>query len=150
MSEQQVPATTSPEQPTPSAIPETLSILDVDGNGRTVKLKLPWGKERKLLRVIGDLFAKIPSELTFGVSSSDNPGLALLQYITTEAPDKVTDIVALLLDLKTDEVDEKYDGDEVINFAIPFVTHYTAKWGERLKGLPIAQLLGGGGSVVNE
>lgn len=149
MSDQENP-TTSPEAGVPtSTIPETLSITDVDGNGRTVKLKLPWGRERKLLKIIGDLFAKIPSELTFGVSSSDNPGLALLTYITTEAPERVSEIVALLLTLSIDEVDEKYDGDEVINFAVPFVTHYAAKWGERLKGLPIAQLLGSGAGAVN-
>ena len=140
---------TAPEAPPVSTIPETLSIEDVDGHGRTVKLKLAWGKERKLLKIIGDLFSQIPSELTFGVTSSDNPGLALLKYLTTEAPEKVTEIVALLLGVSIEDVDEKYDGDAVINFAIPFVTHYAAKWGERLKGLPIAQLLGGGVGTVN-
>lgn len=142
----------SPEAPeiTPApAIPDTLSIMDVDGNGRTVRMKLPWGRERKMLKIIGDLFSQIPSELTFGVASSDNPGLALLKYLTMEAPEKITEIVALLLDVKVEVVDEKYDGDEVINFAIPFVTHYAAKWGERLKGLPIGDLLGGVPGPVN-
>ena len=123
------------------AIPETLQIIDIDGGGRIVKMKLPWGKERRILRIIGDLLSSVPSEFTFGVTENENPGMALLQYLTADAPDKVTEIVAILLDLNPDDVDKKYDGDAVINFAIPFITHYAAKWGERLQGLPIAQFL---------
>lgn len=124
--------------------PETLSIVDLDGNGRTIKMKLPWGKERKILKVIGELFASIPSEVTFGIKSSDNPGLALLEYLTKEAPEKVTQIVALLLDISEDDVDNKYDGDSIMEFAVPFITNYASRWGERLKGLPIGQLFGAG------
>lgn len=124
--------------------PETLSIVDIDGNGRTIKMKLAWGKERKILKVIGGLFASIPSEVTFGIKSSDNPGLALLEYLTNEAPEKVTQIVALLLDITEEDVDNKFDGDAVMEFAVPFVMHYASRWGERLKGLPIGQLFGAG------
>jgi len=123
-------------------IPETLSIVDLTGQGKTIKMKLSWGKERKLLKIVGELFASVPSEVTFGVKSSDNPGLALLEYITQEAPEKITTIVALLLDVEPSVVDENYDGDAIMEFSIPFITHYAAKWGERLQGLPIGQLLG--------
>ncbi len=133
---------TTENQTVVSQVPETLSIIDLDGQGRTVKMKLAWGKERKLLKVIGELFASVPSEITFGVQSTDNPGLALLEYITMEAPEKITQIVALLLDVDPTVIDEKYDGDAIIEFAIPFVTQYATKWGERLKGLPIAQFMG--------
>lgn len=124
--------------------PEVLSIVDLDGNGRTLKMKLAWGKERKLLKIVGELFASIPSEVTFGIKSSDNPGLALLEYLTKEAPEKLTQIVALLLDISEDDVDNKYDGDAIMEFAIPFITSYATRWGERLKGLPINQFFGTG------
>jgi hypothetical protein len=133
--------------PEVSEIPTSLDIVDLNGDKKTIKLKLAWGKEKKLLKVIGELFASVPSEITFGVQSSENPGLALLEYLTKEAPDKITQIVALLLDVDQNLVDEQFDGDAIMEFAIPFVTHYAAKWGERLKGLPLNQMFGQPGNV---
>jgi hypothetical protein len=117
---------------------DTLAIRNINGDTRQVKTRLPWGKERKILKIIGDAVAQIPEKLS--AFDELSPGIALLQYFTTEAPEKVTEMLSIILALEPDKVEEDYDGDAVIEFMVPFTTHYLQKWGKRLEAIPLDQI----------
>ena len=119
---------------------DTLKITDINGVEKTVSTKLPWGKERKVLKIVGDLITEVPADILGG--GAKEPGAALLEFITTHAPEKVTEIVAIIIGIKPDDVDEQYDGDAVFEFIIPFVVQYSEKWTKRLEQIPQGVLPG--------
>ncbi|MEM4720584.1 MAG: hypothetical protein QXT73_00805 [Candidatus Methanomethylicaceae archaeon] len=112
-----------------------LTITDINGTTYRVKLRLPWGKERQLLRIIGEVASQLPSTLDF---STGSPGLELLKYITNEAPDRLTNMLSIVLNMPADQIENEFDGDAVIEFAIPFIAHYLQKWSKRLESLPVS------------
>lgn len=114
---------------------EILTITDINGTTFKVKLRLPWGKERQLLRIIGEVASQLPTTLDFATSS---PGLELLKYITNEAPDRLTNMLSIVLNKPADQIENEFDGDAVIEFAIPFIAHYLQKWSKRLESLPVS------------
>jgi len=118
---------------------ETLTIRNIDGDTRQVKTRLPWGKERRILKIIGEVVSQIPERLS---TFDESPGIALLQYLTTEAPEKVTEVLSIILNVPPEQVDENFDGDAVVEFAVPFLTHYVGKWSKRLESAPVVDLLG--------
>jgi hypothetical protein len=42
---------------------EALKIVDINGVEKSVSTKLPWGKERRILKIVGDLITEIPSDI---------------------------------------------------------------------------------------
>ena len=120
---------------------ETLKIVDINGVEKSVSTKLPWGKERRILKIVGDLVTEIPSDILGG--GIKEPGIALLEFITTQAPEKVTEIVAIILGVSADDVDNQFDGDAVFEFIIPFVVQYSEKWTKRLEQIPAGVMPGG-------
>jgi len=123
---------------------DSVTIKDIDGNDVNVKLKLPWGKERDILKIIGELLADIPEDL-FRVGDRA-PGIALMEYLTTKAPEKVTIVVAKVMGISPDDVDNKFDGDAIFAMIGPLITRFSEKWNLRLGGLPFA--LPGGGLIA--
>jgi hypothetical protein len=111
-----------------------LKISDINGVEKIVNTKLPWGRERRVLKIVGDLITELPADILGG--GIKEPGVALLEFITTQAPEKVTDIVAIILGVSADDVDEQFDGDAVFEFIIPFVVQYSEKWTKRLEQIP--------------
>jgi hypothetical protein len=120
---------------------EALKIVDINGVEKSVSTKLPWGKERRILKIVGDLIAEIPSDILGG--GVREPGVALLEFITAQAPEKVTEIVAIILGVSADDVDNQFDGDAVFEFIIPFVVQYSEKWTKRLEQVPANVMPGG-------
>jgi|YelNatPaOPRAMG01_1025707.scaffolds.fasta_scaffold84547_2 hypothetical protein len=118
----------------------TLKIVDIDGNEKTISTKLPWGRERKVLKIVGDLLTEIPADILGG--GDKTPGAALLEFITTQAPERVTEIVAIILSCSNEDVDNKYDGDAVFAFIIPFISQYAEKWNMRLQQVPAGMIPG--------
>lgn len=119
---------------------EALKIVDINGVEKSVSTKLPWGKERRILKIVGDLITEVPADILGG--GVKEPGVALLEFITTQAPEKVTEIVAIILGVSADDVDNSYDGDAVFEFIIPFVVQYSEKWTKRLEQVPAGVLPG--------
>ena len=121
---------------------ESLKIIDINGVEKTVSTKLPWGKERRVLKIVGDLITEVPADILGG--GMREPGVALLEFITTQAPERVTEIVAIILGVAPEDVDEQFDGDAVFEFIIPFVVQYSEKWTKRLEQIPSGMKPGGG------
>ncbi len=122
---------------------DKITIHDIDGQAVEVRLKLPWGKEREILKIIGTALASIPEDL-FG-HTDRAPGIALMEYLTTQAPEKITLVVSKILGISEEDVDSKFDGDAIFEFIIPFVQKYSEKWNLRLGGLPFP--FPGGGMI---
>ena len=118
----------------------TLKIVDIDGVEKNVSTKLPWGRERKVLAIVGDLITQVPADILGG--GGREPGAVLLEFVTTKAPERVTEIVAIILGISADDVDSKYDGDAVFEFIIPFIVQYSEKWTTRLQQVPAGVLPG--------
>lgn len=122
---------------TETATPETLTIYDVAGNKRDISLKLSWGKERKILKIIGEVIAIIPE--SFNQDSNIPMGLGLLEFATTRAPEKVSEMMSIILSTTVDKVEDEYEGDAIVGFAIPFLTNFIQRWGTRLEGVNLPQ-----------
>jgi len=120
---------------------ESLKIADINGVERTVSTRLPWGRERRVLKIVGDLITEVPADILGG--GIKEPGVALLEFITTQAPERVTEVVAIILGVTPDDVDENFDGDAVFEFIIPFIVQYSEKWTKRLEQIP-AEIRPGG------
>lgn len=118
---------------------DSLTIRNINGDIRNVKTRLPWGKERKILKIIGEVASQIPGRLS---EFDQTPGIALLEYLTTEAPEKISETLGIVLGTSIEEIDEQFDGDAVVEFAIPFLTLYVNKWSKRLEHAPIADVFG--------
>lgn len=158
------------ETPAVEVVSETpevdlFSLVDINGVAIPIPKKLPWGKEKKILSIVGMAFEKVvpkrvddknafdPSnfltfvegditasteERAFVRSAVDRyaatgPGARIdateiLKFFANEAPEYITKLISIITGQQEAEIDEKYEGESVLQFAIPYIMYSIRKY----------------------
>ena len=158
---------------------QPLFLLKIDGSQVQIPKVLSWGKEKQVLKIVGDTFEKLmPSksdegeekpalinsemlrnllelmlpetfnkenqELLDGIdvvvaqynrqNTSSIDTFKLLQFFSKEAPDLISQLVSIITGLSEKDVDNDFDGESVMGFAIPYILYSMRKYSETFAG----------------
>ena len=144
---------------------DLFSLVDINGNSIPIPKKLPWGKEKKILSIVGMAFEKVvpkraddknafdPSSFLSFVENdvmstseekiwtrnavdrfaATSPGARIdateiLKFFANEAPEYITKLISIITGQQEAEIDEKYEGESVLQFAIPYIMYSIRKY----------------------
>jgi hypothetical protein len=145
---------------------DEFSLTDMDGKATSIPKRLPWGKEKKILGIVGMAFEKIvpkqddatksfdPSTFLafieennelegedldrmrriverFGLETGSRmrvDATEILKFFANEAPELITQLVSIITGKSTTDVDNGFDGQSVLQFAIPYIMYSIRKY----------------------
>ena len=155
-----------------------LVLLKTDGTEVQIPKVLSWGKEKQILKIVGQTFETLmPSksedseekpalingemfkslvEIMLPDTVKENEDLLdglevviahynrqntssidtfkLLQFFSKEAPDLISKLVSIITGLAEKDVDDNFDGESVMGFAIPYILYSMRKYSETFAG----------------
>jgi hypothetical protein len=148
---------------------DEFSLCDLDGKAIPIPKRLPWGKEKKILGIVGLAFEKVvpkqddkskafdPSAFLafveenthilsdegtdlamirllvdkFGLEASSRMRIdatEILRFFANEAPELITKLVSIITGKSESDVDNEFDGESVLQFAIPYIMFSIKKY----------------------
>lgn len=104
----------------------TFELKSRDGKIEKYSSTLTWGKEKKLLNLIGGVlkeFTTTDETGTIRVSPE-----RLVSFFSTEAPELVTEAVSIITGQSLEDIDESYTGQDILEFTIPFLIAFIRRF----------------------
>jgi hypothetical protein len=104
-------------------VAEPRQIQLIDGT----LFKLPpcsWGTELKLIKLLGDVFAKAWQGGLFGgtpMTDTLDPQMAVINLLFTESPDKLTKAASAITRQPEEWVQDNLDSDGILQVVLPFL-----------------------------
>jgi len=106
--------------------PESFKLKSKDGNVVEYSSTLTWGKEKKLLKLIGSVLQNFSTTDESGDVRISPEKIVL--FFAEEAPELVTEAVSIITGQSAQDIDESYTGQEILEFTIPFLIAFIRRF----------------------
>jgi hypothetical protein len=102
-------------------------------NGQVIEIKpLNWGKEIKVCQLVSKFFGDNNLMEAFNLVDKEEDSLTaisnLIIPLVNEAPQIITQIIALLIEKETKEIEESLTSEDVMQIFVPFLQNLFTKY----------------------